>query len=97
VLADLSVTCPHTQVEVRHASTAAQLAALRHGDLDVALARERPADPDYDAVLVVEEAMGVILAASRADELASPAGVRLHELARLHWIGFPQLRHPDLA
>ncbi len=94
VLADLSVTCPGTRVDVRHASSAAQLAALRAGDLDVALVRERPADPDYDAVLAVEEAMGVILAASVAGKLAGPAGVRLHQLAGLHWIGFPRSDTP---
>ena len=94
VLADLSISCPRTQVEVRHASSAAQLAALRTGDLDIALVRERPPGPDYDAVLAVEEAMGVILASSRAAELADPAGVRLHELAGLHWIGFPRSDTP---
>ena len=94
LLADLSVTCPGTRVEVRHASSAAQLAALRAGDLDVALVRERPADPDYDAVLAVEEAMGVILAASVAGQLAGPAGVRLDQLTGLHWVGFPRSETP---
>lgn len=94
ILADLNATCPQTRVEARHASSAAQLAALRRGDLDVALARERPLDPGFDAVLAVEEAMGVILAASRAADLASPAGVRLHQLAGLRWIGFPRSDTP---
>ena len=94
ILADLSATCPQTVVEVRHGSSAAQLAALRGAGLDVALARERPADAGYDAVLAVEEAMGVILAASRASELAGPAGVWLHQLAGLHWQGFPRSDTP---
>ncbi len=94
VLAHLSVTCPDTRVEVRHASSAAQLAALRDGELDVALVRDRPPDSGYDAVLAVEEAMGVILAASRAGELAGPGGVRLHELAGLRWVGFPRSDTP---
>lgn len=93
-LADLSATCPRTRVEVRHASSAAQLAALQAGELDVALVRERPADPDYDAALAVAEAMGVILAAARAGELASSAGVRLHQLAGLDGIGFPRSDTP---
>jgi hypothetical protein len=37
-----------------------------------------------------QEALGVLLAASRASELASPAGVRLHELAGLEWLSFPR-------
>lgn len=73
VLADLSSTYPLTRVTVSHASSAAQLAALQDGELDVALVRECPADPRYDAVLAVEEAIGVILATARADELADPA------------------------
>ena len=40
------------------------------GQLDVALVRECPADPRYDAVLAVEETLGVILATVQADKLA---------------------------
>jgi molybdate transport repressor ModE-like protein len=94
VLAGLSATCPLTRAEVSHAASAAQLAALAAGQLDVALVRARPADPDYDAVLAVEEALGVILAAERADELAGPAGLRLHQLAGLDWVGFPRSDAP---
>ena len=93
-LAELSAACPMTRVEVDHASSAAQLAALQAGDLDVALVRERPAGPDVDAVLAVEEALGVILAAARAAELADPAGVRLERLAGLEWTGFPRSETP---
>src|SRR5258708_15433446 len=94
VLADLSATCPLTRVEVSHASSAAQLAALAAGQLDVALVRECPDDPRFDAVLAVEEAMGVILPATRAEELAEPAGIRLHRLAALDWAGFPRSDAP---
>jgi molybdate transport repressor ModE-like protein len=94
VLADLSATCPETRVDVSHASSAAQLAMLANDQLDVALVRECPSDPGYDAVLAVEEALGVILAASHADELAEPAGIPLHRLAGLAWVGFPRSDAP---
>jgi DNA-binding transcriptional LysR family regulator len=90
-LAELRETFPQARPEISHASSAAQLAALRTGELDVALVRECPAGPDYDAVLAVEEAMGVFLAGSRASELAGSAGVRLHQLASLDWVAFPRV------
>jgi molybdate transport repressor ModE-like protein len=93
-LAELSAIWPRTRVEFSHASTAVQLAELAAGQLDVALVRECPADPRYDAVLAVEEALGVVLAAVRADELASQAGIRLHRLAGLDWVGFPRAEAP---
>lgn len=93
-LADLSADCPLTRVEASHASTTAQLAALAAGQLDVALVRERPADPRYDAVLAVEESLGVILTTACATELADPAGIRLHRLAGLEWIAFPRSEAP---
>lgn len=94
VLAHLSATFPRTRVQVSHANSVAQLAALAAGRLDVALVRERPADPRYDAVLAVEEALGVILATAQADELAGPTGIRLHQLAGLDWVGFPRADAP---
>jgi DNA-binding transcriptional LysR family regulator len=81
-------------VDVSHDSSSAQLAALREGKLDVALVREHPADPAFDAVLAVEEDLGVVLAASRASELASPDGVRLHQLAGLDWVEFSRSEAP---
>src|ERR1700748_145908 len=90
-LAELRETFPQARPEISHASSAAQLAALRTGELDVALVRECPAGPDYDAVLAVEEAMGVFLAGSRASELAGPAGVRLHQLAQLDCVAVPRV------
>ncbi len=94
VLADLSAACPQTRVDLRHASSSAQLAALRAGELDVALVRERPADPGYDAVLAVEEALGVLLATARAAEVASQESVRLEQLAGLDWVDFPRSDSP---
>jgi DNA-binding transcriptional LysR family regulator len=93
-LAEVRATFPQAKVDISHASSADQLAALKADRLDVALVRELPADPGFDAVLAVEEAMGVILAASRAAELGCPTGVRLHQLADLEWIGFPRAETP---
>ncbi len=90
----LRASFPLSRVDLSHDSSAAQIAALREGGLDVALVREHPADPAFDAVLAVEEDLGVILAASRAGALAGPAGVRLHQLASLEWAGFSRSEAP---
>jgi len=82
-LADLAVAYPDTKVQARHMSTAAQLAALRADQLDVGLVREHPIGPDLDAVLVVEERLGVLLAADHAAKIAGPDGIRLDALAGL--------------
>jgi hypothetical protein len=71
-----------------------QLSELRAGSLDVGLLRERPADPSYDAVLAVEETLGVLIAAAPADELAGPSGIRLHQLAGLAWVAFARGEAP---
>ena len=94
-LAEMGASFPRTQVDIRHAPSSAQLSAMEAGELDLALVRERPADPDYDAVLAVEEALGVILAADRAAELAGPTGVRLHQLAGLDWVAFARSEAPS--
>ena len=60
-LTELSDAHPETRVDLRHSSSAAQLEALRAGELDVALVRARPSGERFDAVLVVREAMGVVL------------------------------------
>jgi DNA-binding transcriptional LysR family regulator len=93
-LAQLGTAYPDTRVDVRHQRSAAQLEALRAGGLDLGLVRDRPPDVDLDAVLVVEEAMGVLLSNERAAELADVAGVRLERLSGLHWIGFPRADAP---
>jgi DNA-binding transcriptional LysR family regulator len=93
-LAELATAHPSTRVEVRHSSSAAQLAALRERELDLALVRYRPPDLALDAVLAVTEAMGVIIAAARSAEIAGPGGVQLHKLSSLTWIGFPRSDGP---
>ncbi|HEY2313794.1 MAG TPA: LysR family transcriptional regulator [Streptosporangiaceae bacterium] len=93
-LAELAAVHPGTRVDVRHFSSAAQLAALRARGLDLALVRDRPADPAFDAVLAVTEAMGVIIADARSGEIAESSGVQLHKLASLTWIGFPRSDAP---
>jgi DNA-binding transcriptional LysR family regulator len=93
-LAEFSAEYPLTRVDVSHASTAGQLAALEAGRLDAALVRECPADQRFDAVLAVEEALGVVLAAATAAELAGPTGIQLHRLAGLSWLAFPRAEAP---
>ncbi|MGS2613402.1 LysR substrate-binding domain-containing protein [Micromonospora sp. LZ34] len=93
-LADLAAAYPGTRVQARHLSTAAQLTALRAGELDLGLVREHPIGPDLDAVLVVEERLGVLLAADQAAALAGPEGIRLDALAGLDWVGFPRSGSP---
>jgi DNA-binding transcriptional LysR family regulator len=93
-LADLAAAYPGTRVQARHMSTAAQLDALRAGDLDLGLVREHPIGPDLDAVLAVEERLGVLLTADQATKIAGPDGVRLDALAGLDWVGFPRSGSP---
>ncbi|MEV6850497.1 LysR family transcriptional regulator [Actinoplanes sp. NPDC051411] len=80
---------PRTRTVVRHLSSAAQLDALRDGELEVGLMRTRPPGRDLDAVVVVEEPLGVLLAGPR-----EPGGVRLETLAGLDWAGFPRTDSP---
>ena len=94
-VAEMGAAFPRSRLEVRHASSTAQLDELRSGSLDVGLLRSRPSDPSYDAVLAVEEALGVLLAAARADELSGPCGVQLHQLAGLAWVAFARSEAPD--
>ncbi|GAA2710285.1 LysR family transcriptional regulator [Actinoplanes palleronii] len=91
-VAALASTHPRTRVAVRHLSSATQLDALRAGDLDLGLLRSRPADRDLDAMVVVEEKLGVLLAATA--ERPDPDSVRLESLAGLSWVGFPRADSP---
>jgi DNA-binding transcriptional LysR family regulator len=93
-LVDLADAYPVTRVQARHLSTSAQLAALRSGDLDLGLLREHPSGQDLDAMLVVEEHLGVLLATELAVKLAGPDGIRLDALAGLDWVGFPRSGSP---
>jgi DNA-binding transcriptional LysR family regulator len=93
-LDDLARAYPATRVHARHLSTAAQLAALRAGELDVGLVREHPHGSELDAMLVVQERLGVLVAAGHATELAGPDGIGLAALAGLDWLGFPRSGSP---
>ncbi|WP_199272569.1 LysR substrate-binding domain-containing protein [Streptomyces broussonetiae] len=93
-LAELCEACPDTLVQARHLSSAEQLAALRAGELDVGLLRERRSSPEFDALLVVREKMGVLLAAEQAVELAGPDGIALDSLVGVQWVGFPRAGSP---
>ncbi|TCC57658.1 LysR family transcriptional regulator [Kribbella pittospori] len=93
-LAELRAAHPATQVEVRHASSAGQVAALENGDLDLALVRYRPVGGRFDAMLVVREPIGVLLDAGRSESLAEPSGVPLDRLAGMNWLAFPRSDAP---
>lgn len=93
-LATLGRAYPDTRVQARHATTAQQITALRGAELDVGLVRERPTGTDLDATLVCEEQLGVLLARSRADTVATTRGVHLDGLAGLDWVGFPRSGSP---
>ncbi|WP_433296368.1 LysR family transcriptional regulator [Pseudonocardia sp. CA-142604] len=93
-LGQLAVVYPDTRVTVVHSSSASQLDAVRAGELDVGLVRDRPNNPLLDAVLAVRESMGVILAAVRAEEIGDPSGVPLQKLVGLHWMGFARSDSP---
>ncbi|GHJ36587.1 LysR family transcriptional regulator [Streptomyces sp. TS71-3] len=93
-LAELAAAYPATRVQVSHMSTSVQFESLRRGDIDVGLVREHPVGQDLDAVLVVEEHLGVLLAAEQAARTAGPDGVALDALAGLNWVGFPRSGSP---
>ncbi|UIJ56938.1 LysR substrate-binding domain-containing protein [Amycolatopsis acidiphila] len=93
-LAEVTAADPETRVQARHLSSAAQLAALTAGELDLALVREHPVGPDFDAMLVVEERLGVLLTATLTAKLAGPGGIPLAALAGLSWVGFPRSGSP---
>jgi DNA-binding transcriptional LysR family regulator len=93
-LAELRAVHPATQVEVRHASSAGQLAALEDGELDLALVRYRPLGDRFDALLVVREPIGVLLDTDRSQALAGSSGVPLDRLVGMSWLGFPRSDAP---
>lgn len=93
-LTALASRSPATRVTVRHLSTANQISALRSGDLDLGLIRERPSSRDLDVNLVVEEHLGVVLATAHVERLGTPEQIGLDELAGLDWLGFPRCNSP---
>src|ERR1700736_1940419 len=93
-LARFTAKYPETRVVPRQLSPAAQFTALRDDTLDVGLVRERSAGPEFDAMLVSRENLGVLIPADLADGLVGPDGVRLDALQGLKWIGFPRAGSP---
>ena len=93
-LAKFAAESPKTRVIPRHLSTAAQFNALRNNELDVGLVRERPAGSEFDAMLVAQEDLGVLLDAKLAARLVGADGIQLDELDGLQWVGFPRLGSP---
>ncbi|SNY06219.1 LysR substrate binding domain-containing protein [Paractinoplanes atraurantiacus] len=69
-LAELALAGPPVRVEPRHLSTSAQLAALRAGELDLGLLRERADGDDLDALQIGAEPLGVLLPRRAAEEIA---------------------------
>jgi DNA-binding transcriptional LysR family regulator len=93
-LTTFSTNFPEVQLVPRRLSSAAQIAALREGRLDVALVRERPAGLDFDAMLISQENLGIFLAADLAEERMGPDGMRLDTLRGLKWVAFPRTNCP---
>ncbi|MEZ0066436.1 DNA-binding transcriptional LysR family regulator [Streptacidiphilus sp. MAP12-20] len=93
-LARLAELSPTTRVQVRHLSTAEQTAALRAGELDVGLLRERPAEQGFDSLLVSRERLGVLLSTECAANLMGAAGIALEALTGLEWLAFPRSDSP---
>jgi DNA-binding transcriptional LysR family regulator len=95
VTATVAATHPQVHVEVRHESSRSQWASLRGDHLDIGLVRELEPDDEFDSLLVVQEALGVVVAAARAEELTTPHGeVALDRLAALRWNGFSRSDAP---
>jgi DNA-binding transcriptional LysR family regulator len=93
-LAEFAANRSDTRVMPRHLSTAAQLSVLRSGELDIGLVRERPVGEAFDAMVVLREKLGVLLASELAAGLVGPDGVRLESLSGLQWLGFPRSNSP---
>ena len=66
---------------------------LRSSELDIGLARERPVG-EFDAMMVLRENLGVLLASELAAGLVGPEGLRLDSLSGLQWLGFPRSNSP---
>ena len=93
-LAKLAAESPNARVVPQHLSTAAQFEALRSDQLDVGLVRERPSGSEFDAMLVAQEPLGVLISSTVAARLEDSDGVQLDQLAELQWVGFPRAGSP---
>jgi DNA-binding transcriptional LysR family regulator len=93
-IARVTAIHPDVRIQLQHARSTTQLAALKAGTLDMAMVRDRPADPRFDSVLAVEEPMGVIITAARSAEFSAAGGIHLHRLAGLSWVQFARSDAP---
>lgn len=87
-LARVGERLPDVDVQLRHLSTAQQMAELRADALDVALVRERVPDSRFDAMLVVTEHLGALITEDLVEQLVVDDEIRLDSLADLRWLGF---------
>jgi DNA-binding transcriptional LysR family regulator len=60
----------------------------------VGLVRERPTGSEFDAMLVAQESLGVLLSATLAARLTDSDGIQLDHLGGLRWVGFPRSNSP---
>ncbi len=93
-LAKFAANSPHTRVVPQHLSTAAQFTALRSDQLDIGLVRERPSGSEFDAMLVAQEPLGVLISSKLVARLGGSDGVQLDQLTELQWVGFPRSGSP---
>ncbi|MGH3643986.1 MAG: LysR family transcriptional regulator [Mycobacterium sp.] len=95
-LATLGPTHPAMTVVVRQRCTTGQIAALGAGELDLGLLRHRPANLNFDALLVADESLGVIVSETQADRFGPSSEIGLEMLAGLdlQWHGFPRESSP---
>jgi DNA-binding transcriptional LysR family regulator len=93
-LAKFAAESPRTRIVPQHLSTAAQFMALRSDQLDVGLVRERPSGSEFDAMLVAQEPLGVLVSSALAARLADSDAIQLDQLGELNWVGFPRSSSP---
>jgi DNA-binding transcriptional LysR family regulator len=93
-LAKFAVESPNTRVVPQHLSTAGQFKALRSDQLDVGLVRERPSGSEFDAMLVAQEPLGVLISSKGVARLVDSDGIQLEQLGELNWVGFPRASSP---
>jgi DNA-binding transcriptional LysR family regulator len=93
-LAKFAAEYPGTRVAPRHMTTAAQVTAMRRCEIDIGLMRERPPGQVFDAMLVVRENLGVLIASELAERVVGPEGVRLDALCGCEWVAFARSGSP---
>ncbi len=84
---------PH--VRVRQLSLPEQFVALRTGQLDLSVTRERPNGKEFETMLLKRDSLGVVVASHIADRLSGPDGIRLADLSALEWIRFARADSPN--